>query len=130
MGYFEGLLDKIKRQISGYTKVNINVSLHFSPIYNERKESKNEWERFVKEYNPELRKVYDGENNDLLISECFYYIAKLQIAGLEITAFSPYYSNPDFNQEKLAEHIKKRQYCRNQYQEFLNERKETGCIEL
>jgi len=130
MDYFEGLLDKIKRQISGYTKVDINLSLHFSPIYNERKESKNEWERFVKEYNPELKKVYDGENSDPLISTCFYYSAKLQIAGLKITAFSPYYSNPEFNQEKLAERMKKRQHCSKQYQEFLKERKEMGCIEL
>ncbi len=129
MNYFEDLLNKIKRRISGYKKVNINLSLHFSPIYDERKESKNEWERFVKEYNPELKKVYDSENSDPLLSECFYYVAKLQIAGLEITAFSPYYSNPEFNKEKWDEREKKKQHCREKYQEFLKEKKEMGCIE-
>lgn len=129
MNYFENLLNKIKRHISGYKKVNINLSLHFSTIYDERNESKNEWERFVKEYNPELKKVYDSENSNILLSKCFYYVAELQIAGLEITAFSPYYSNPEFNKEKLDELKLKRQHCGELYQEFLKEKKEMGCIE-
>ncbi|MBU0778049.1 hypothetical protein KKF82_07305 [Patescibacteria group bacterium] len=130
MKYFEDLLNKIKRRISGYKKMDINVSLHFFSSYNERKESQKEWERFVKEYNPVLKKTYGSEcGGDPELSMSYYYVAELQIAGLEISAFSPQYPNPEFNQEKWDEREKKRGRCREKYQEFLKEKKELGCME-
>lgn len=125
MKYFEDLLNKIKRYISGYKSVRISVSVHFSSFYGERDET--EWEHFVKEYNPALKKRYDEYNNPEL-SESYYYVADLQIAGLNVTAFGPQYPNPEFNQDKWNERERKRQHCNEMYQEFLKEKKELGCL--
>ncbi len=109
MKYFEDLLNKIKRHISGYKEVHIDVVLHFS---------EKEWDRFIKEYNPALKKDYRmGSSNHI-------YVAKLQIAGLNVTAFSPFYPNtgrtPTQGGEKRSHEL---------YQKFLKERKELGCLE-
>lgn len=121
MKYFEDLLNKIKRKLSGYKEVHVDISVFF-------RDDVKEWERFVKEHNPVITKYYD-EYGSPELSRSYYLSGETQIAGFKVRAFSNYYPNPDFNQEKWDERERKRQNCRELYKEFLKQKKEIGCSE-
>ena len=123
LNYIGNLIDKAKRYISGYPNSTITVTIFLHDDI-----SHNEWNRFIKEFNPEVHKLYDHDGS-LLLSETFCYVADLvEHDGTKIQAFSSSYLNPDYIEEKSNKLYEKRQHCREVYQQFLKEKRELGCI--
>lgn len=77
-------LDKLLVKLSGYSSATIELRFH---------EDKDAWKHFLEEYKPCIEPIQNPTGKEA------FDVARTEICGMKVQAFSPYYPNPLFDKE-------------------------------
>lgn len=80
-----GFLNRLLAKLMGYG--NISVDIHFDKNHSA-------WAQFLKEYNPKIQDIRLSTEKEA------FDTAVVEIAGIRVSAISPYYPNPEFDKEE------------------------------